>query len=74
MNDKLGKIRRTTITELEEEEKKQLKNKRWLFLRNLKNLEDRTKNELKSLCSIYNNLGAAGMLKESLRSIYSCYA
>lgn len=71
MNDKLDKIRRTTMNKLEEEEKKQLKSKRWLFIKNIENLEDDTKEELETLRSIYSDLGAASMLKESLRNIYS---
>jgi transposase len=35
MNDKLNKIRRRTMDELEEEQKKSLKNKRWLLLKNI---------------------------------------
>jgi len=71
MNDKLDKIRRKTMAELEDEEKKQLKNKRWLFLKNIEKLEDKTKDELENLRLIYNDLGVASMLKESLRNIYS---
>ena len=71
MNNKLDKIRRTTMARLEEEEKKQLKNKRWLFLKNIENLEDDSKAELEKLRSIYSDLGTASMLKESLRNIYS---
>jgi transposase len=71
MNDKLDKIRRTTIAKLEEEEMKQLKNKRWLFLKNIENLEDDSKEELENLRSIYDDLGTASMLKELLRNIYS---
>ena len=71
MNDKVDKIRRSTMAKLEDEEKKKLKNKRWLFLRNIENLKDDTKDELEELKSIYNELGTASMLKVSLRNIYS---
>jgi len=71
MNDKLDKIRRSTMSKLEDEEKKRLKNKRWLFLKNIENLEDKTKDELETLRTIYSDLGTASMLKESLRNIYS---
>lgn len=71
MNEKIDKIRRTTMARLEEEEKKQLKSKRWLFLKNIENLEDDSKKELENLRSIYSDLGTASMLKESLRNIYS---
>lgn len=71
MNDKVDKIRRSTMSRLEDEEKSKLKNKRWLFLRNIENLKDETKKELEELKSIYNDLGTASMMKESLRSIYS---
>lgn len=71
MNEKIDKIRRMTMTRLEEEEKKQLKNKRWLFLKNIENLGDNSKEELENLRSIYSDLGTASMLKESLRNIYA---
>jgi len=71
MNDKLDKIRRITMNNLEEEDKKQLKGKRWLFLKNIENLKDDSKEELEKLRSIYSDLGTASMLKESLRNIYS---
>lgn len=71
MNDKLDKIRRSTMIKLEEEEKKKLKNKRWLFLKNIENLEKDTKEELKELRLIYDDLGTASLMKESLRNIYS---
>lgn len=71
MNDKVDKIRRSTMSKLEDEEKKKLKNKRWLFLRNIENLKDETKEELEELKLIYDELGTASMMKESLRNIYS---
>ena len=71
MNDKVDKIRRATMNKLEDEEKKKLKNKRWLFLRNIENLKDETKEELEELKLIYDELGTASMMKESLRNIYS---
>lgn len=71
MNDKLDKIRRSTMVRLEEEEKKKLKNKRWLFLKNIENLEKDTKEELEDLRLIYDDLGTASLMKESLRNIYS---
>ena len=70
MNDKVDKIRRSTMAKLEDEEKKKLKNKRWLFLRNIENLKDDTREELEDLKVIYNELGTASMMKEALRNIY----
>ena len=45
--------------------------RRWLFLKNIENLEDKTKDELETLRTFYSDLGTASMLKESLRNIYS---
>jgi len=71
MNDKLNKIRRRTMEELEEEQKKSLKNKRWLLLKNIEKLDDDDTIELNRLRDVYKDLGDASMLKESLRNIYS---
>ena len=71
MNDKLNKIRQRTMAELEEEQKKSLKNKRWLLLKNIEKLNDDDTCELNRLRDVYKDLGDASMLKESLRNIYS---
>ena len=71
MNEKLNKIRQRTISELEEEQKKALKNKRWLLLNNVENLDAEKESSLDQLRENYQELGDASILKESLRTIYS---
>ena len=70
MNDKLDKIRRRTAKELDEEQKALLKNQRFLFLRNIEDLEPDAKQLLDNLRKIFKELGDASMMKEALRSIY----
>ena len=69
MNDKLDKIRRRTAKELDEEQKDLLKNQRFLFLRNVEDLEPDAK-QLLDLRKVFKELGDASMMKEALRSIY----
>ncbi len=71
MNEKLDKIRRRTMSELEDEQKKMLKNKRWLLLKNVENLDTDKEKSLDQLRETYKELGDASILKESLRNIYS---
>lgn len=70
MNDKLDKIRRRTVRELDEEQKSLLKNQRFLFLRNVEDLEPDAKLLLDNLRRVFKELGDASMMKEALRSIY----
>jgi len=70
MNDKLDKIRRRTVKELDEEQKALLKNQRFLFLRNVEDLEADAKQLLDNLRKVFKELGDASMMKEALRSIY----
>jgi len=70
MNDKLDKIRRRTALSLDEDQKKLLKNQRFLFLRNVEDLEGDSKQLLDNLRKIFKELGDASMMKEALRSIY----
>ena len=71
MNDKLNKIRQRTMAGLEEEQKKALKNKRFLLLKNVENLDEDQGSSLDQLRENYQELGDASILKESLRNIYS---
>ncbi len=71
MNDKLDSIRRQTMNKLEEAEKKELKNLRYLFLRNQENLDADQNKRLEQCCQLFTDLGKAWFLKESLRLIYS---
>jgi transposase len=70
MNEKLDIIRRRTVGSLDEETRKQLKQKRRLFLRNEEDLKFDERVELEKLKETFGDLGAAHALKEKLRSVY----
>ena len=70
MNDKVDKVRRRVSAELDEQQRKLLKNQRFLFLRNVENLEPDAKLLLDNLRKIFKELGNVSMMKEALRSIY----
>lgn len=71
MNDKLHNIRRRTMNNLEEVDKKALKNRRWHFIKNQENLNPKAAEELEKCKTIFDQLSKAHYLKESLRNIYS---
>ena len=71
MNEKLDNLRRKTMNEADEEMKKHLKKKRFLFLKNEENLEDKDLLELEDLKDLFEDLGVATFMKECLRKIYS---
>ena len=71
MNDKLDSIRRRVMGQLEENDRKALKNKRWHFIRNHENLDDEAKGELEQCREQFADLGTAWLLKEALRRIYA---
>ena len=70
MNERLCNIRRRIMRELEDEEKVDLKGKRWHFNRNEENLSKQAKEELENCCHLYQEPGIAHSLKEALRRIY----
>ena len=70
MNDKIDKVRRRVSAGLDEQQKKLLKNQRFLFLRNVENLEPDAKLLLDNLRNTFKELGDVSMMKETLRSIY----
>jgi transposase len=70
MNEKVDKVRRRTVKELEEEQGKALKKKRWLFIKGQEKLDEDGKQELDRLCRTYEHLGTASMMKETLRNVY----
>ena len=70
MNQRMDKLRRSTMNKLEEEQKKELKGKRYLLLRNQESLSAQAKQELKKLRLEYADLGTASLMKEYLRNIY----
>ena len=59
------------MNDADEEMKKHLKKKRFLFLKNEENLDDKALLELKDLKDLFEDLGVATFMKECLRKIYS---
>ena len=70
MNDKLDSVRRRVAGNIDEEQRKLLKNQRFLFLRNVEDLEPDARLLLDNLRKVFKELGDASMMKEALRSIY----
>ena len=70
MNDKLDNIRKRVAKNIDEEQRKLLKNQRFLFLRNVEDLEPDARHLLDNLRKVFKELGDASMMKEALRSIY----
>lgn len=70
MNEKLDKVRRRVAGEIDEEQRKLLKKQRYLFLRNVENLEPDAKQLLDNLRNVFKELGDVSMMKEGLRSVY----
>jgi len=70
MNERMDALRRSTMNKLDEEQKKELKGQRYLFLRNQEDLSSKARRTLKKLRFEYADLGTASMMKEYLRNIY----
>ena len=70
MNERMDTLRRSTMNKLAEEQKKELKGKRHLLLRNQENLSNEAARELKKLRFEFEDLGTASLMKEYLRNIY----
>lgn len=70
MNDRMNNLRCSTMNKLKDEQKKELKGKRFLLLRNEEGLNNDEHNELEKLRSTFGDLGTASMMKECLRNIY----
>lgn len=70
MNERMDTLRRSTMNKLEDEQKKALKGKRFLLLRNQEDLHAKAQGELEKLRLQYKDLGTASMMKEYLRNIY----
>jgi transposase len=70
MNDRMDNLRRSTMNKLAEDQKKELKGKRFLLLRNQENLSRTATEELKNLRLEFEDLGTTSMMKEYLRNIY----
>lgn len=70
MNERMDGLRRSTMNKLADEQKKELKGKRFLLLRNQESLSAEAAQELKKLRFEFKDLGTASMMKEYLRNIY----
>jgi transposase len=70
MNERMDNLRRSTMNKLAEEQKKELKGKRYLLLRNQENRSNEAVRELKKLRFEFEYLGTASLMNEYLRNIY----
>ena len=70
MNERLDKVRRRVVSQLDGIQKKQLKGLRFIFLRNHENLDEDSKSILRNMRGVFQDLGDAYMFKEALRRIY----
>jgi len=70
MNERMNNLRKRTMSKLEEEQKKELKGKRFLLLRNEEDLSSDAAADLKKLRFTFKDLGTASLMKEYLRNIY----
>ena len=70
MNDKIDQVRRRTYKKLDDTQKELLKNNRFLFLRNIENLDAESTDKLENLRNMFKDLGDTNIKKEELRSIY----
>ena len=70
MNEKLDIVRRRTMVRLDDDERRILKNKRFLLLQNQEDLSEEATAELAKLKKHFKELADMHMMKETLRSIY----
>ena len=70
MNEKLDAVRRKTMARLDDDERRILKNKRFLLLQNQEDLNENAVKELEELKTHFKELADIYMMKEALRSIY----
>jgi transposase len=70
MNERLDKIRRRTMSKLDDDTRKLLKNQRFTLLKNEENLNDDDRISLKKIKDTCDDLATGHALKEQLRSIY----
>ena len=70
MNERMNNLRRSTMNKLEDEQKNELKGKRFLLLRNEESLSSEAADDLKKLRFQFKDIGTASMVKEDLRNIY----
>lgn len=70
MNERLDKLRRRFVAQLDETQRSQFRRLRMLFLRNRENLEEDHLLILSNIRKHFKELSDAYLLKEALRSIY----
>lgn len=70
MNHRMNDLRRSTMNKLADEQKKELKGKRFLLLRNEESLSHDGARDLKKLRFEFRDLGTASLMKEYLRNVY----
>ena len=70
MNDKVTDIRRTIMREVEDTLGRQLKNTRWILVKNNDNLSEKDRMKLKEIKSTFEDLNTAVNLRDCLREIY----
>ncbi|MDH5459327.1 MAG: ISL3 family transposase [Nitrospinota bacterium] len=70
MNKKLDALRRTTMNQLDEDSRKELKHKRYLILRNREDLDEDDSSQLEKIKETFDELSTGQAMKEKLRSIY----
>lgn len=70
MNDRMDGLRRSTMNKLADEQKRELKGKRYVLLRNEEDLRPEAADDLRKLRNDYADLGTASLMKEYLRNIY----
>ena len=72
LNDCIDKLRRTMVAQASKENKKILKNKRWVLLKNQKNHTEKEMRSLKQLKKLNNPLYEAYLLKEDFNQFFLC--
>jgi transposase len=72
MNQRIDELRRNEQRRMESEEKRVLKGKRYLLLRNAENLTDKQRVSLDELLNANDQLYIAYVLKEDLRQLWEC--
>lgn len=70
MNTKVNAVRRRTMNELKEEEKKALKGQMWALLKNEEDLSENAAESLSEIRKTYHDLGEISLMKECLRNVY----
>ena len=70
INNKVNAVRRRTMNELEDADKKALKGQMYTLLRNEENLGESATKSLSLIRNTYHDLGEISLMKECLRNVY----